>query len=58
MRVAVVPRMCVRWEVKHKRLPKVASARMKLPRSLYLAPRRAPLVCGFRIDAPTERLMQ
>jgi DNA-binding transcriptional LysR family regulator len=38
--VAIVPRMCVRWEVEHKLLAEVRIRQLKLPRDLYLVHRR------------------
>ncbi len=40
MGVAIVPRMCVQWEVERKLLAEVHIRQMKLPRSLYLVSRR------------------
>ena len=40
MGVAIVPRMCVRWEVERKLLAKVRIRQLKMPRSLYLVSRR------------------
>jgi DNA-binding transcriptional LysR family regulator len=40
MGVAIVPRMCVRWEVERKLLAEVRIRQMKMPRSLYLVSRR------------------
>jgi DNA-binding transcriptional LysR family regulator len=40
MGVAIVPRMCVHWEVERKLLAEVRIRQMKLPRSLYLVSRR------------------
>ena len=38
--VAIVPRMCVRWEVEHRLLAEVRIRQLKLPRDLYLVHRR------------------
>jgi DNA-binding transcriptional LysR family regulator len=35
MGVAIVPRMCVRWEVERKLLAEVRIRQLKMPRSLY-----------------------
>jgi DNA-binding transcriptional LysR family regulator len=40
MGVAIVPRMCVRWEVERKQLAEVRIRQLKMPRSLYLVSRR------------------
>ncbi len=40
MGVAIVPRMCVRWEVERKLLAEVRIRQLKMPRSLYLVSRR------------------
>src|SRR3979411_65210 len=40
MGVAIVPRMCVRWEVERKLLAEVHIRQLKMPRSLYLVSRR------------------
>ena len=40
MGVAIVPRMCVRWEVEHRLLAEVRIRQLKLPRDLYLVHRR------------------
>ncbi|MBZ5697221.1 MAG: LysR family transcriptional regulator [Acidobacteriia bacterium] len=40
MGVAIVPRMCVRWEVEQKLLAEVRIRQLKMPRSLYLVSRR------------------
>jgi DNA-binding transcriptional LysR family regulator len=39
MGVAIVPRMCVRWEVERKLLAEVRIRQLKMPRSLYLVSR-------------------
>jgi DNA-binding transcriptional LysR family regulator len=38
--VAIVPRMCVRWEIERKLLVEVRLRQLKLPRHLYLISRR------------------
>jgi DNA-binding transcriptional LysR family regulator len=38
--VAIVPRMCVRWEIEQKLLVEVRIRQLKLPRHLYLISRR------------------
>lgn len=38
--VAIVPRMCVRWEVEHRLLAELRIRQLKLPRDLYLVHRR------------------
>ncbi len=53
MGVAIVPRMCVRWEVERKLLAEVRIRQMKLPRSLYLVSRR-----GARLSHAAEGLMR
>jgi DNA-binding transcriptional LysR family regulator len=40
MGVAIVPRMCVRWEVERRALVEVKIRQLKLPRHLYLISRR------------------
>jgi DNA-binding transcriptional LysR family regulator len=40
MGVAIVPRMCVRWEIDRKMLAEVRIRQLKLPRHLYLISRR------------------
>jgi DNA-binding transcriptional LysR family regulator len=40
MGVAIVPRMCVRWEVERKLLAEIHIRQLKIPRSLYLVTRR------------------
>ncbi len=40
MGVAIVPRMCVRWEIERKTLAEVRIRQLKLPRHLYLISRR------------------
>ena len=52
MGVAIVPRMCVRWEVERKLLAEVRIRQMKLPRSLYLVSRR-----GAKLSHAAEGLM-
>jgi DNA-binding transcriptional LysR family regulator len=41
MGVAIVSRMCVRWEVERKQLAEVRIRQLKMPRSLYLVSRAA-----------------
>jgi len=53
MGVAIVPRMCVRWEVERKLLAEVRIRQMKMPRSLYLVSRR-----GARLSHAAAGLMQ
>ncbi len=51
--VAIVPRMCVRWEVEHKTLVEVHLRQLKLPRHLYLISRR-----GARLSHAALALVQ
>jgi DNA-binding transcriptional LysR family regulator len=53
MGVAIVPRMCVRWEVEQKLLAEVRIRQMKMPRSLYLVSRR-----GARLSHAAAGLMR
>ena len=53
MGVAIVPRMCVQWEVERKLLAEVRIRQMKLPRSLYLVSRR-----GARLSHASVGLMR
>jgi len=53
MGVAIVPRMCVRWEVERKLLAEVRIRQMKMPRSLYLVSRR-----GARLSHAAVGLMK
>jgi DNA-binding transcriptional LysR family regulator len=53
MGVAIVPRMCVRWEVERKLLAEVRIRQMKMPRSLYLIYRR-----GARLSHAAQGLMR
>jgi DNA-binding transcriptional LysR family regulator len=53
MGVAIVPRMCVRWEVERKLLAEVRIRQMKMPRSLYLISRR-----GARLSHAAVGLMR
>ena len=53
MGVAIVPRMCVRWEVERKLLAEVRIRQMKLPRSLYLVSRR-----GAKLSHAAQGLMR
>jgi DNA-binding transcriptional LysR family regulator len=50
--VAIVPRMCVHWEVERKLLAEVRIRQMKMPRSLYLVSRR-----GARLSHAAVGLM-
>ncbi len=51
--VAIVPRMCVRWEVEHKLLAEVRIRQLRLPRDLYLVHRR-----DARFSRATARLLE
>jgi DNA-binding transcriptional LysR family regulator len=53
MGVAIVPRMCVQWEIERKMLAEVHIKQLKLPRSLYLISRR-----GARLSHAAVGLMQ
>jgi len=53
MGVAIVPRMCVQWEVERKLLADVRIRQMKMPRSLYLVTRR-----GARLSHAALGFMQ
>ena len=53
MGVAIVPRMCVRWEVERKLLAEVRIRQLKMPRSLYLVSRR-----GARLSHAAVGLMR
>jgi len=53
MGVAIVPRMCVRWEVEGKLLAEVRIRQLKMPRSLYLVSRR-----GARLSHAAVGLMK
>jgi DNA-binding transcriptional LysR family regulator len=53
MGVAIVPRMCVRWEVERKLLAEVRIRQLKMPRSLYLVSRR-----GARFSHAAAGLMK
>jgi len=53
MGVAIVPHMCVRWEVEQKLLAEVRIRQMKMPRSLYLVSRR-----GAKLSHAAEGLMR
>jgi len=53
MGVAIVPRMCVRWEVERKLLAEVRIRQLKMPRSLYLLSRR-----GARLSHAAVGLMR
>jgi DNA-binding transcriptional LysR family regulator len=52
MGVAIVPRMCVQWEVERKLLSEVRIRQLKMPRSLYLVTRR-----GARLSHAAVALM-
>lgn len=54
--VAIVPRMCVRWEVENKLLAEVKIRQLKMPRHLYLIHRRDPRFS--RATAALVRLLQ
>jgi DNA-binding transcriptional LysR family regulator len=53
MGVAIVPRMCVCWEVERKLLAEVRIRQLKMPRSLYLVSRR-----GARLSHAAAGLMR
>jgi DNA-binding transcriptional LysR family regulator len=53
MGVAIVPRMCVLWEVERKQLAEVRIRQLKMPRSLYLVSRR-----GARLSHAALGLMR
>ncbi len=53
MGVAIVPRMCVRWEVEGGALVEVKIRQLKLPRHLYLLSRR-----GTRLSHATAALVR
>jgi DNA-binding transcriptional LysR family regulator len=53
MGVAIVPRMCVLWEVERKLLAEVRIRQLKMPRSLYLVSRR-----GAKLSHAAEGLMR
>jgi len=53
MGVAIVPRMCVRWEVERKLLAEVRIRQLRMPRSLYLVSRR-----GARFSHAAAGLMK
>jgi DNA-binding transcriptional LysR family regulator len=53
MGVAIVPRMCVLWEVERKLLSEVRIRQLKMPRSLYLVSRR-----GAKLSHAAEGLMR
>ena len=53
MGVAIVPRMCVRWEIEQKLLAEVHIKQLKMPRSLYLVSRR-----GARLSHAAVGLMR
>jgi DNA-binding transcriptional LysR family regulator len=53
MGVAIVPKMCLRWEVERKLLAEVRIRHLKMPRSLYLVSRR-----GARLSHAAVGLMK
>jgi DNA-binding transcriptional LysR family regulator len=53
MGVAIVPRMCVRWEVERGLLIEVRIKQLKMPRHLYLISRR-----GARLSHAATALVQ
>ena len=53
MGVAIVPRMCVQWEVERKLLAEVRIRQLKMPRSLYVVSRR-----GARLSHAAAGLMR
>jgi DNA-binding transcriptional LysR family regulator len=53
MGVAIVPRMCVRWEVERKLLGEVRIRQLEMPRSVYLVSRR-----GARLPHAAVGLMK
>src|SRR5579862_454452 len=53
MGVAIVPRMCVRWEVERKLLAEVRIRQLRMPRDLYLLSRR-----GARLSHAAVGLMR
>ncbi|HYL10660.1 MAG TPA: LysR substrate-binding domain-containing protein [Candidatus Acidoferrales bacterium] len=53
MGVAIVPRMCVRWEVERGSLTEVRIKQLKMPRHLYLISRR-----GARLSHAATALVQ
>ncbi len=53
MGVAIVPRMCVQWEVERGLLAEVRIRQLKLPRHLYLISRR-----GARLSHAADALVQ
>ena len=53
MGVAIVPRMCVEWEVKRKHLVEVRIRELNMPRSLYMISRR-----GARLSHAAGGLMR
>ncbi len=56
MGVAIVPRMCVRWEVERKLLAEVKIRQLNMPRHLHLIHRRD--ACFSRATAVLVRLFQ
>jgi DNA-binding transcriptional LysR family regulator len=53
MGVAIVPRMCVEWDIDRGRLAEVRVKQMKLPRHLYIVSRR-----GARLSHAAVGLMR
>src|SRR6202161_2920071 len=53
MGVAIVPRMCVRWEVERKQLAEVRIRQLNIPRHVYLVGRR-----GARLPHAAAELMR
>jgi DNA-binding transcriptional LysR family regulator len=53
MGVAIVPRMCVLWEVERRLLAEFRIRQLKMPRSLYLVSRR-----GARLSHAAVELMR
>ena len=53
MGVAIVPRMCVRWEIEHGWMKEVKVRQLKLPRHVYLVSRR-----GARLPHAVSELMR
>jgi DNA-binding transcriptional LysR family regulator len=53
MGVAIVPRMCVKWDIERGRLAEVRIRQMKMPRHLYIVSRR-----GARLSHAAVALMR
>jgi len=53
MGVAIVPRMCVEWDIERGRLAEVRIRQMKMPRHLYIVSRR-----GARLSHAAVALMR